>query len=117
MAGRKAGWNVHRRNTGSRGPLGSHSVKLTSGKLISLDQDEQALALAAERLKKFATTVKLVESSFSRIAEVVHELEIPGVDGVLADLGVSSMQLDQAARGFSFREAGPLDMRMAAGTN
>ena len=98
---------------------GGHSAaiasRLTSGKLISLDQDEQALALAVERLKSFGTTVRLVESSFSRIAEVVHELEIPGVDGVLADLGVSSMQLDQAARGFSFREAGPLDMRMAAG--
>ena len=98
---------------------GGHSAaiasRLTSGKLISLDQDEQAIALAAERLKKFGTTVKLVESSFSRIAEVVHELGIPGVDGVLADLGVSSMQLDQAARGFSFREAGPLDMRMASG--
>jgi 16S rRNA (cytosine1402-N4)-methyltransferase len=98
---------------------GGHSAaiasRLASGKLISLDQDEQAIALAAERLKKFGTTVKLVESSFSRIAEVVHELEIPGVDGVLADLGVSSMQLDQAARGFSFREAGPLDMRMSSG--
>jgi len=98
---------------------GGHSAaiasRLTSGKLISLDRDAQALALAAERLKKFGTTVKLVESSFSRIAEVVHELGIPGVDGVLADLGVSSMQLDQAARGFSFREAGPLDMRMSGG--
>ena len=98
---------------------GGHSAaiaeRLTSGKLISLDQDAQAIALAAERLKKFGTTVKLVESSFSRIAEVVRELGIPGVDGVLADLGVSSMQLDQAARGFSFREAGPLDMRMASG--
>ena len=98
---------------------GGHSAaiasRLTSGKLISLDQDAQAIALAAERLGKFGTTVKLVESSFSRIAEVVHELGIPGVDGVLADLGVSSMQLDQAARGFSFREAGPLDMRMAGG--
>jgi len=97
---------------------GGHSAaiasRLTSGRLISLDQDEQALALAAERLKSLGATVKLVESSFSRIAEVVHELEIPGVDGVLADLGVSSMQLDQAARGFSFREAGPLDMRMGA---
>jgi 16S rRNA (cytosine1402-N4)-methyltransferase len=98
---------------------GGHSAaiaeRLTSGKLISLDRDAQALALAAERLKRFGTTVKLVESSFSRIAEVVHELGIPGVDGVLADLGVSSMQLDQAARGFSFREAGPLDMRMGSG--
>src|SRR5579871_6701338 len=98
---------------------GGHSAaiasKLTSGKLISLDQDAQAIALAAERLKKFGTTVRLVESSFSRIAEVVHELGIPGVDGVLADLGVSSMQLDQSARGFSFREAGPLDMRMSSG--
>ena len=97
---------------------GGHSAaiaeRLTSGKLISLDQDEQALALAAERLKSFGTKVKLAESSFSRIAEVAHELGIPGVDGVLADLGVSSMQLDQAARGFSFREAGPLDMRMGA---
>jgi 16S rRNA (cytosine1402-N4)-methyltransferase len=98
---------------------GGHSAaiaeRLTSGKLISLDQDAQALALAAERLKKFGTTVRLVESSFSRIAEGAHELGIPGVDGVLADLGVSSMQLDQAARGFSFREAGPLDMRMNSG--
>jgi len=98
---------------GAGGHSAAIAARLTSGKLISLDQDEQALALAAERLKKFGTTVKLVESSFSRIAEVVHELGIPGVDGVLADLGVSSMQLDQAARGFSFREAGPLDMRMS----
>ena len=100
---------------GAGGHSAAIAARLTSGKLISLDQDEQAIALAAERLKRFGTTVKLVESSFSRIAEVVHELEIPGVDGVLADLGVSSMQLDQAARGFSFREAGPLDMRMASG--
>jgi 16S rRNA (cytosine1402-N4)-methyltransferase len=100
---------------GAGGHSAAIAARLTSGKLISLDQDEQALALAAERLKRFGTTVKLVESSFSRIAEVVNELEIPGVDGVLADLGVSSMQLDQAARGFSFREAGPLDMRMNSG--
>ena len=97
---------------------GGHSAaiaeRLRCGKLISLDRDAQALQLAAERLKRFGTTVTLVRSSFSRIAEVVHELGIPGVDGVLADLGVSSMQLDQAGRGFSFREAGPLDMRMDA---
>jgi 16S rRNA (cytosine1402-N4)-methyltransferase len=97
---------------------GGHSEaiaqKLTSGRLISLDRDAQALELARERLKIFGAKVTLVQAAFSRIAEVVHELGIPGVDGVLADLGVSSMQLDQVARGFSFREAGPLDMRMDA---
>ncbi len=95
---------------------GGHSEaiakRLTSGHLISLDRDAQALDLARERLKRFGETVTLVQSAFSRIAEVARELGIPLVDGVLADLGVSSMQLDQAARGFSFREAGPLDMRM-----
>ena len=86
-----------------------------TGRLISLDRDAQALELARERLKTFGEKVTLIQAPFSRIAEVVHELGIPGVDGVLADLGVSSMQLDQGARGFSFREAGPLDMRMDAG--
>jgi len=95
---------------------GGHSEaiarRLTSGRLISLDRDAQALDLARERLKIFREKVTLVHSPFSRIAEVAQELGIPLVDGVLADLGVSSMQLDQAARGFSFREAAPLDMRM-----
>src|SRR6202035_243037 len=95
---------------------GGHSAaiaqKLTSGRVLSLDRDAQALELARERLKTFGEKVTLVQAPFSRIAEVVHELGIPGVDGVLADLGVSSMQLDQAARGFSFREAAALDMRM-----
>jgi 16S rRNA (cytosine1402-N4)-methyltransferase len=100
---------------GAGGHSAAIAAKLTSGVLISLDRDAQALELARERLKSFGPKVRLVASPFSRIAEVVHELGIPGVDGVLADLGVSSMQLDQAARGFSFREAGPLDMRMDAG--
>jgi 16S rRNA (cytosine1402-N4)-methyltransferase len=95
---------------------GGHSAaiaeRLTSGRLISLDRDAQALELARERLKRFAEKVTLVQSAFSKIAEVAQELGIPPVDGVLADLGVSSMQLDQAARGFSFREAAELDMRM-----
>lgn len=97
---------------------GGHSEaiarRLTSGRLISLDRDAQALELARERLKTFGAKVTAIEAPFSRIVEVARELGIPPADGVLADLGVSSMQLDQAARGFSFREAGPLDMRMSA---
>jgi 16S rRNA (cytosine1402-N4)-methyltransferase len=97
---------------------GGHSEaiaqRLTSGRLISLDRDARALAMAGERLKIFGARVTVVQAPFSRIAEVAQELAIPPVDGVVADLGVSSMQLDQAARGFSFREAGPLDMRMNA---
>ena len=95
---------------------GGHSEaiaeKLTSGRLISLDRDAQALQIAQQRLKRFGSRVSCVLSPFSRIAEAARELGIPKVDGVLADLGVSSMQLDQPQRGFSFREAGPLGMRM-----
>jgi 16S rRNA (cytosine1402-N4)-methyltransferase len=100
---------------------GGHSAaiaqRLTSGRLISLDRDVQALELARARLAESLGTqwmsrVTLVHAAFSRIAEVVHELGIPTVDGVLADLGVSSMQLDRGERGFSFREAAALDMRM-----
>ena len=100
---------------------GGHSEaiarRLTSGKLISLDRDAQALELAKARLAASSDTnllsrVTLVHAAFSKIAEVVRELGIPMVDGVLADLGVSSMQLDRGERGFSFREAAALDMRM-----
>ena len=97
---------------------GGHSAaiaeRLTTGRLISLDRDARALELARERLKSFGEKVTLVHSPFSRIAEAARELGIPTADGVLADLGVSSMQLDEAARGFSFREAAKLDMRMDA---
>src|SRR5580765_1172634 len=95
---------------------GGHSEaiaeRISSGRLISLDRDAQALQIAQERLKRFGSKVSCVLSPFSRIAEAAHELGTPRVDGVLADLGVSSMQLDQPERGFSFREAGPLSMRM-----
>ena len=97
---------------GAAGHSEAIAARLDSGRLISLDQDAQALQIGHERLAKFGSKVNCVLSPFSRIAEVVHELGIPKVDGVLADLGVSSMQLDQPERGFSFREAGPLDMRM-----
>ena len=98
---------------GAAGHSEAIAERLQSGRLISLDQDAQALQIAQERLKRFGSKVSCVLSPFSRIAEVVHELGIPKVDGVLADLGVSSMQLDRPERGFSFREAGPLDMRMS----
>jgi len=95
---------------------GGHSEaiaeRLSTGRLISLDRDAQALQIAQERLKRLGSRVSCVLSPFSRIAEAARELGIPTVDGVLADLGVSSMQLDNAERGFSFREAGPLSMRM-----
>jgi 16S rRNA (cytosine1402-N4)-methyltransferase len=98
---------------------GGHSAaiaeRLSSGRLISLDRDAQALEIARERLKEFGNRVTLVHAPFSRIAEAVQGLAIAKVDGVLADLGVSSMQLDRPERGFSFREAGPLDMRMSSG--
>ncbi|HWZ97494.1 MAG TPA: 16S rRNA (cytosine(1402)-N(4))-methyltransferase RsmH [Candidatus Dormibacteraeota bacterium] len=98
---------------GAAGHSEAIAAKLDTGQLISLDQDALALQIAQERLAKFGSKVSCVLSPFSRIAEVVHELGIPKVDGVLADLGVSSMQLDRPERGFSFREAGPLDMRMS----
>ena len=98
---------------------GGHSMiiadRLTSGRLIGLDRDGQALAMARERLKIFGAKVTLVQTPFSKIVEAVRGLGIATVDGVLADLGVSSMQLDHPERGFSFREAGPLDMRMSSG--
>ncbi len=96
--------------------LGGHAVeiakRLTTGKLIGLDRDAEALEIARERLKSFEGNVKLVQANFGKIDEVASELGLPPADGVLADLGVSSMQLDRPERGFSFRAEGPLDMRM-----
>ena len=86
------------------------------GKLIAFDRDEQAMARAKARLAALAEelgsempTVEFVPRAFSEIAEVI---EPRSLDGLLADFGVSSMQLDEAHRGFSFRADGPLDMRM-----
>src|SRR5882762_10293665 len=105
MAANKAGRNLRRRNAGSRRAFGGHrrAVVIGKGRLISLDRDARALQIAQERLKEFGSLVSFVHSPFSKIAEAVHGLGIASVDGVLADLGVSSMQLDRPERGFSFR--------------
>jgi 16S rRNA (cytosine1402-N4)-methyltransferase len=100
---------------GAGGHSAAIAARLSSGRLISLDRDAQALQIARERLKEFASKVSFVQTVFSKISEAVLGLGIATVDGVLADLGVSSMQLDRPERGFSFREAGPLDMRMSSG--
>ena len=89
--------------------------KLTTGRLIGIDRDPVALKAAGERLAPFGDRVTLVHSNFCRIAEVLEELGIDGVDGVLLDLGVSSPQLDDGDRGFSYMVDAPLDMRMDSG--
>lgn len=93
---------------------GGHSEMLLQkgAHIIGCDQDEDALAYATRRLEKFGDCFLPVKGNFSNVKTLLAELGIDEVDGVLMDLGVSSHQLDEAERGFSFREEGPLDMRM-----
>lgn len=81
-------------------------------RLIGLDRDRDALRIAGERLAPFAPRVTLVHTVYDGIADAVHGAGIERVDGVLFDLGVSSLQLDEAARGFAYAQDAPLDMRM-----
>lgn len=85
---------------------------LEGGILVGLDQDPEALAAAAERLQAAGSQYKLVKANFNQLAEVLDELAIEAVDGILYDLGVSSYQLDKPERGFSYQHEAPLDMRM-----
>ncbi len=89
--------------------------RLTTGRLIGVDRDEVALRAARERLAPYADRVTLVHSNFKEIDQILDSLDIAGVDGMLFDLGVSSPQLDEVSRGFSYLHDAPLDMRMDAG--
>ncbi|WTS96006.1 16S rRNA (cytosine(1402)-N(4))-methyltransferase RsmH [Streptomyces sp. NBC_00096] len=96
--------------------LGGHSEALLTRfpevHLIGLDRDKEALRLSGERLAPFGDRVTLVHAIYADLAEVLDGLRIPTVQGILFDLGVSSMQLDEADRGFAYAQDAPLDMRM-----
>lgn len=96
--------------------LGGHSEAIldrsTDTKVIGIDQDSEALSLAKKRLSGFGSRILFFHGNFSEIRKIVKKIKLGGPDGILADLGVSSLQLDSETRGFSFRFDAPLDMRM-----
>lgn len=98
--------------------LGGHTEAILSDfdetQVFGIDQDSEAIKFAKQRLAKFDDRIKITQANFSEIKKVLAEKELEEVDGILADLGVSSLQFDSETRGFSFRFDAPLDMRMDA---
>ncbi|MFP6616631.1 MAG: 16S rRNA (cytosine(1402)-N(4))-methyltransferase RsmH [Candidatus Hydrogenedentota bacterium] len=96
--------------------FGGHTLRIAErlgddGRVFGLDRDSQAVEMARKRVQAFPQAT-ILHRNYDRLSEVVEELKLPQLDGVLIDAGVSSMQLDDPARGFTFQEEGPLDMRM-----
>lgn len=96
---------------------GGHSLEICKrlngqGRLIGIDQDQDAINAATKRLEEYKDLVTIVRSNYAEIADVLRSLDIESVDGIVLDLGVSSYQLDDAERGFSYMADAPLDMRM-----
>ena len=97
---------------GGAGHSSRIAERIEGGLLIPIDQDEDAIRVITERLAPFGDKVKIIRDNFSNIKNILEDLEIDKIDGLLLDLGVSSYQLDTAERGFSYMADAPLDMRM-----